>query len=314
MPIHTCFLRIDHSFLGNCTRHITPDTYVILNFKYSRTWRTVAINGEPVPFTDVVGVRKSVEHRTAISLSPTAQIGGPRAGRYNLPWFNTADAALFSNALRPQDYCTLHLLGLERKDGDAKSTKILDILPTSSSRDPNLSRLAPPTPLFTIALGPNRLTSFEFPTSGPNVSISPSSTYSWRARILLPLIRYLVVNVTVLLAIMTSWLCGRRAWAAVRSRSTRHRRRSGAEQLSSNRRSAFQFWRNTSPMPSSADIDSAIGHLWHNAITRGRAGLSLSVKPHFNSATGASAESAVRASSPLRRSEKRLSTILEEVA
>jgi hypothetical protein len=168
--------RIEEVFLLQCTRPPRPDTYIILKIQYFHRWKTVTINGEFIPISIA-----AAEARTAISISPVKF--GNRGDGLNLPWFNHADAALFSSEMHPNDQCSLHVRLVPRKD----VADTFDIVPCTPFGFANLAAR-----LLTVVLSPdsNAMPTFEF----PNVeSLSPSTMYMyvWRSGVLLPIIRHL---------------------------------------------------------------------------------------------------------------------------
>jgi len=119
-----------------------------------------------------------VETATSVSVSPVKF--GNLDDSLNLPWFNRADAALFSSERHPNDECSLNVRLIRRKDTE----NTFDIVPCTTFGFGNLAAR-----LLTIVLHPDSDTvpAFEIPYAE---SLSPSTTYVWRSGVLLPIIRH----------------------------------------------------------------------------------------------------------------------------
>lgn len=299
--------RLEEPLLRNCTGKVPSDTHTILRFKYYRAWKTLSINGEPVSLASAAGAALAgIDIEPIVHLSPTVRIGTTK-GMLNFNWFNRADAVLFSSQLHFNAQCALPL-HLVRRPGKGKEIAVHDIV-LGASISSNAS-------LITISLRPNhRMVAPTFHFSAPEFSdidqASPSSTYSWRAGILLPLMRYFVLNVAILFSIVSFAVCLVKLWAC--RYHVKRREGLGRSLISPIRAPISRFWRDASPAPPFADSDSTISRLWHEAISRAKTGVSQSRLVAASSGLVAELGGRIsRSPSPRGRSEKRLSTIEEE--
>lgn len=172
-------------FLLKCTRPPQHDTYVLLKFQYFHRWKTVTINDALIPISIT-----AAEARTSISVSP-AKFGNI-GDRLNLPWFNRADAALFSSEMHPKDQCSLNVRLARRRHTE----DTFDIVPCTPYGFANLAAR-----LLTVVLRPgsDNMPRFEFSYVE---SFSPSATYIWRSGILLSAIRYYLIELLLLFGVV----------------------------------------------------------------------------------------------------------------
>ncbi|KAF8312827.1 hypothetical protein DL93DRAFT_2168203 [Clavulina sp. PMI_390] len=328
-PVMRAF-KFDPSLLQSCSKELPDESYALLRFRYHHTWKTVTINGEPL---SLVGALKDSEPggrpsrmftHTPTKSKPTLKIGRTD-GIFNFHWFNPADAASFSIDLHPEYECSLPLR-LVKRPGDASDPMhIFDVIPIQIDPVDGTTELLIGVPILTILVRskyPTNPPTFQF--ASPESAIIPqtslSSTYPWRANILLPLLRYVVLTAVIFVMAVTLLFTGLRLWArwhpttfvltppqSSSSHSKTHGRRQSA--------SAFfgKVWANMNP-----DAEPALRRLWTDALDRARSPYSSTFSSSSSSSSSTSSTSSSpssgtsRGTSPSRNSYPRGLTPLKE--
>lgn len=144
--------------------------FIGLTFQYHPHDRSISINNHPISLDASLAYTSSLLPKSPIKLSHV--ITGNTDG-VALPWFNMADACLFSAQIHHEEVSPLYVQTFYRPEGDSTTMYILPSTADGMTTSPDIYLLA-------VTLAESGVLTFSF----PSFSYSPSTTYAMRSKIL----------------------------------------------------------------------------------------------------------------------------------